>query len=65
MVDENDHDALIAALGALVDAPERWAAMGTAGRAHVEARFELHARTADVEAQYLALLGGRPHEGDR
>lgn len=56
MVDENDQDALIDALGALVDAPERWLAMGTAGRAHVEARFELHARTADVEAEYRALI---------
>src|SRR4051794_26823518 len=65
MVGENDQDALIDALAALVDAPERWPAMGVAGRAHVEARFELHARTADVEAQYLALLGGKAHEGDR
>jgi glycosyltransferase involved in cell wall biosynthesis len=65
MVGENDQDALIDALAALVDAPERWPAMGTAGRAHVEAGFELHARTADVEAQYLALLGGQAREGDR
>jgi len=56
MVEENDQEALIDALAALVDAPERWPAMGTAGRRHVEAHFELHARTADVEAQYLELL---------
>lgn len=57
LVDENDTEALADALAALVDAPERWPVMGTAGRHHVESRFELHARTAEVEAQYLALLG--------
>jgi hypothetical protein len=38
--------------------------MGAAGRHHVETRFELHARTAEVEAQYLALLGGERRAGD-
>ena len=65
LVDENDSDALTDALIAVVDSPERWPLMGAAGRRHVEARFELHARTADVEAQYLALLDGRPRAGDR
>ena len=58
LIDENDQHALVATLADLVDAPDRWPVMGRAGRAHVEAHFELRARTAEVEAQYLALLHG-------
>lgn len=57
MVDEGDQAALVAALGALVDDPSRWPDMGAAGRRHVESRFELAARTADVEAEYARLIG--------
>ena len=57
LVDEGDLPALVTAIGALVDDPERWPAMGTAGRQHVEAHFELGARTAAIEAEYSALLG--------
>ena len=35
--------------------PQDWAEMGRAGRRHVAARFELGARTADLEEQWLAL----------
>jgi glycosyltransferase involved in cell wall biosynthesis len=65
LVDEDDQEALVDALASLIDTPERWAAMGTAGRQHVETRFELHARTEEVEAQYLALLSGEARAGDR
>jgi glycosyltransferase involved in cell wall biosynthesis len=48
-------DALTHALVGVLRSPESWAAMGRAGRAHVAARFELGARTADLEEQWLAL----------
>lgn len=57
LVPEGDTDALTAGLTELVDAPERWPAMGRAGREHVATRFDLGARVADLEEQYLALLG--------
>lgn len=59
LVPPGDVDAMVGALTQLVDAPDRWAAMGRAGRDHVAAHFELGARTADVEEQYLALVEGR------
>ncbi|MBV9291705.1 MAG: glycosyltransferase [Frankiales bacterium] len=49
---------LAAAVTRLLDAPDRWAAMGRAGRAHVAANFELGARTADLEELWLALAAG-------
>lgn len=60
LVDEGDQGGLIKALGELVDDPDRWPAMGAAGRQHVEERFELGARTAEVEAHYLAIIERRP-----
>jgi colanic acid/amylovoran biosynthesis glycosyltransferase len=39
--------------------PHEWAGMGRAGRRHVAARFELGARTADLEEQWLALARTR------
>lgn len=39
LVGERDADALAAALGELASHPERWAAMGARGRAHIEAEF--------------------------
>lgn len=59
LVPPGDVDAMTDALVALVDDPGRWAAMGAAGRDHVATRFELGARTADVEEQYLSLVAGR------
>jgi glycosyltransferase involved in cell wall biosynthesis len=62
LVDEKDVDALARALRDVASAPDRWPAMGAAGRAHAERRFRLTDRVADVEAQYAALLGARrPH----
>lgn len=55
LVAEDDERALAAALGALVDAPDRWAAMGRAGREHVARRFELSRQVGELERHYLAL----------
>ncbi len=60
MAPEADPVALAKALACVIDAPERWPAMGRAGRAHVAARFELGARTADLEEQWLSLAAGHP-----
>ena len=50
--------SLAGALRTLLAEPERWAAMGRAGREHVAAHFELGARTADLEELWLALADG-------
>lgn len=55
LVDEGDDRGLVAALDAVVSAPERWPAMGRAGREHVALHFELGSRVADLEEQYLHL----------
>ncbi len=56
LVPEGDTDALSGALGDLATHPERWAAMGRAGRAHVEQHYRLADRAGDVEDLYLELL---------
>lgn len=55
LVDEGDGRALVAALEELATSPERWPAMGRAGREHVALRFELGACVAEVEEHYLTL----------
>ncbi len=42
LCDEGDWRALAANMGAIARAPERWAAMGAAGSAHVRAEFDLN-----------------------
>jgi glycosyltransferase involved in cell wall biosynthesis len=59
LVDEGDQDALVSALASLVDDPSRWPAMGAAGRRNVEDHFDVHARTAEVEGHYIALIDRR------
>lgn len=56
LVAEGDVPALSAALIDLVEHPQRWPAMGRAGRAHVERRFALADRVRDVERLYTELL---------
>ncbi len=56
LVPEGDVDALADAVTALVAAPERWAAMGRAGRAHAAAHFSLADRVADLERLYTDLI---------
>ena len=51
--------ALAQALDHLLARPESWAARGRAGRRHVADHFELGARTADLEEQWLRLVAGR------
>jgi colanic acid/amylovoran biosynthesis glycosyltransferase len=55
LVPEGDVSALARALSDLVGHPEQWAAMGRAGRAHVEQRFRLADRVRDVEDLYALL----------
>lgn len=59
LVPEGDVDALAEALRDVVGDPDRWAAMGRAGRRLVEQRFRLADRAADVEALQLALIADR------
>jgi glycosyltransferase involved in cell wall biosynthesis len=57
LVDTGDRPAAALAAGLLsvLQRPQAWAEMGRAGRRHVASRFELGARTADLEEQWLAL----------
>jgi glycosyltransferase involved in cell wall biosynthesis len=60
VVPEGDGPALAQALAELVDHPERWAMMGQAGRAFVEANLTVtHTRT-NAEMLYDALITGQP-----
>jgi colanic acid/amylovoran biosynthesis glycosyltransferase len=56
LVAENDLPALTDALRHVASQPQQWPAMGAAGRAYVEQRFELRDRVNDVEDVYAALL---------
>lgn len=61
LVDEGEVDALAGALDDLLGHPERWAAMGRAGRRHVAEHFEVGACVADLERQWSSLArSGRP-----
>ena len=57
LVEERDTGALADALRELLDHPERWEAMGRAGRAHVEANHDVAAEVGTLERRYLTLLG--------
>lgn len=61
LVDERGDIAggLAAALRDLLDDGARWPQMSRAAREHVAARFELGARTADLEELWQALAHGR------
>ena len=56
LVPEGDVDSLRAAVVRLLAAPESWAAVGQRGRAHVESRFALADRVADLEAMWDELI---------
>jgi colanic acid/amylovoran biosynthesis glycosyltransferase len=58
VVAEGDDEGLAAALGELVEHPERWAAMGRAGRAHVEANLTLTRTTERMGQLYRSVLAG-------
>ncbi len=57
LVPPNDPGALAAALDRALDAPERWAAMGAAGRRHVLSRFTADAMCRATLALYDSLAG--------
>lgn len=56
IVPAGDAGALAAAVGGLLDDPARAAAMGTAGRARVEALFDIRREAAEINAVYRELL---------
>jgi len=60
LVPEGDVRALREALADLVAHPERWPAMGRAGRAHVVLHYELRSRVADLEELWRALASRSP-----
>jgi glycosyltransferase involved in cell wall biosynthesis len=56
LVPEGDVEALRSQLQRLLDAPDGWAEIGRRGRAHVEARFDLRDRVAELEAMWDELV---------
>jgi colanic acid/amylovoran biosynthesis glycosyltransferase len=54
---ERDSEGLAENLHTLLAGPERWAEMGRAGRAHVEAQHAALPQTARLEDRYLQLVG--------
>lgn len=57
LADERDVEGLAAHLATLADEPERWAALGAAGRAHVERFHDADREVARLEARYRVLAG--------
>lgn len=57
IVPEGDAEALADAMLSLAAAPERWPAMGRAGRAHVEREYDLAKQVVKLEALYDELAG--------
>lgn len=57
LVPERDAQALSDRLERLLNEPERWPAMGRAGRAYVEQHFNLQALNTRLVARYRDLLG--------
>jgi len=58
LVPERDVDALAARLTELVEHPDRWPAMGRAGRAHVEANYDVDRLTDRLVEIYRSLVTG-------
>jgi colanic acid/amylovoran biosynthesis glycosyltransferase len=56
LVAERDSRALAAALRTLLDHPERWDAMGRAGRRHVERYHDIEHEVVRLEDRYLSLV---------
>lgn len=59
LVPERDIDALAAALARVALQPQRWAAMGEAGRRHVEAEYDARQQGLRLEALYESLIQGQ------
>ncbi len=60
---EGDADALAAALLEMAARPDRWEAMGRAGRAHVESAHDARRLAADLERLYDELVGRGETDG--
>ncbi|MBW4517915.1 MAG: glycosyltransferase [Timaviella obliquedivisa GSE-PSE-MK23-08B] len=56
LVPERDADALAEKLGLLIDQPDRWISMGKAGRAYVEAHYDMNQLNTKLEELYQRLL---------
>jgi colanic acid/amylovoran biosynthesis glycosyltransferase len=56
LVPERDSEALADRLAYLIDHPERWPAMGRAGRARVEAEFNIEGLNNKLVELYRELL---------
>ncbi len=56
LVPERDADAIAQALTTLIEHPERWPAMGEAGRAYVEAHYNLDSLNDRLLALYQQLV---------
>jgi colanic acid/amylovoran biosynthesis glycosyltransferase len=54
---EGDPERLAECLEGLLDAPERWAEMGWAGRQYVEQRHDVRTTVTEIEDTYFALMG--------
>jgi len=59
VVPERDNEAIAEALARLLAEPERWRAMGEAGRQRVEAEFDARGITDRLEMIYYCLVGKR------
>jgi colanic acid/amylovoran biosynthesis glycosyltransferase len=62
LVPERDADALAEKLGYLLAHPEVWIPMGQAGRAYVEAHYNLHRLNDELVTIYQRLLTTHPQE---
>jgi colanic acid/amylovoran biosynthesis glycosyltransferase len=58
LVPERDSEALAACLADLMDHPERWPAMGRAGRARVEAAFDSEKLNKELIKLYHQVISG-------
>lgn len=56
LVPERDAEALAARLGDLLACAERWAAMGAAGRRHIERNYNVRLLSGELEALYREVL---------
>lgn len=65
LVPEADSAALADALGRLIREPERWEAMGRAGRERVECEYDIHCLTETLVRRYHQVVGGSVVRGER
>ena len=63
LVPERDVDALTDHLACLIDHPERWPVMGRAGRARIEAEYDIRRSNDRLVALYRATVGLGAREG--